>query len=56
MVCLLATCFRLYGYLWVVQMVLAHAWLSRYHYGPLEWLWRSATYLSTDVAWKRSSA
>lgn len=42
--------------LWVVQMLLAHAWLSRYQYGPLEWLWRSATYLSTDVAWKRSSA
>jgi uncharacterized protein len=39
--------------LWVVQMILAHAWLSRYQYGPLEWLWRSATYLSTDVAWKR---
>ena len=42
--------------LWVVQMVLAHAWFSRYRYGPLEWLWRSATYLSTDVEWKRPSA
>ena len=39
--------------LWVVQMILSRAWLSRYQYGPLEWLWRSATYLSTDVAWKR---
>ena len=41
--------------LWVVQMILAGAWLSRYQFGPLEWLWRAATYLSTDVAWKRSS-
>lgn len=41
--------------LWVVQMVLASAWISRYQYGPLEWLWRSATYLSTDIAWKRPS-
>jgi uncharacterized protein len=40
--------------LWIVQMVLANAWLSKYHYGPLEWLWRSATYLSTDIPWKRS--
>jgi len=40
--------------LWGIQMVLAHWWFARYYYGPLEWLWRSATYLSTDVAWKRS--
>lgn len=39
--------------LWGIQMILAHWWFTRYHYGPLEWLWRSATYLSTDIAWKR---
>ena len=22
----------------------AHAWLRRFRYGPLEWLWRGATY------------
>jgi uncharacterized protein len=26
------------------QMVLSHAWLARYRFGPVEWLWRSATY------------
>lgn len=28
-----------------LQMVLSHWWLKVFHYGPLEWLWRSATYL-----------
>lgn len=41
--------------LWIVQMALAAWWLRRYHYGPLEWLWRSATWLSTGVPWKRCS-
>jgi uncharacterized protein len=31
------------------QMLLSRWWLERYRYGPLEWLWRSATYLS----WQR---
>jgi uncharacterized protein len=39
--------------LWGVQMVFAGWWLRRYHYGPLEWLWRSATWLSSGVPWKR---
>jgi len=42
--------------LWTVQMVLAGWWLRRYHYGPLEWLWRSATWLSSEVPWKRQAA
>ena len=28
----------------VGQMLLSAWWLQRYHYGPLEWLWRCATY------------
>jgi uncharacterized protein len=32
-----------------LQVVFAHCWLKRFHYGPLEWLWRAATYLTTDV-------
>ena len=39
--------------LWGVQMVFAAWWLRRYHYGPLEWLWRSATWLSSGVPFKR---
>lgn len=28
-----------------LQVLLSHWWLARFRYGPLEWLWRSATYL-----------
>lgn len=28
----------------VVQVILSTAWLKYFNYGPLEWLWRSATY------------
>ncbi len=31
--------------LFAAQAAAAHAWLRRFRYGPLEWLWRSATYL-----------
>ena len=27
-----------------VQVVISHWWLSRFRYGPMEWLWRAATY------------
>ncbi len=30
--------------IWIVQLWLSPWWLSRYRYGPLEWLWRSLTY------------
>jgi uncharacterized protein len=33
----------------IVQGVLAHLWMRRFHYGPLEWLWRAATRTSFDV-------
>jgi uncharacterized protein len=39
--------------LWCVQMLIAHAWMKRYYYGPFEWLWRAGTYLSIDVPWRR---
>lgn len=32
-----------------VQVLFAHWWLKRFHYGPLEWVWRAATYLTTNV-------
>lgn len=28
----------------VFQILFAHAWLARFRFGPLEWLWRSLTY------------
>lgn len=27
-----------------LQIVVSKMWLQRFRYGPLEWLWRSATY------------
>ena len=29
---------------WVVQLAWSQAWLSRFRYGPFEWVWRCATY------------
>ena len=28
----------------LVQMLFSYYWLKAFHYGPLEWLWRSLTY------------
>lgn len=36
-----------------ILMVIAHWWVKRFYYGPVEWLWRSATYLTTAVPFKR---
>jgi uncharacterized protein len=30
--------------IWAVQLAISPAWLSRYRFGPAEWLWRSLTY------------
>ncbi|WIX83626.1 DUF418 domain-containing protein [Amycolatopsis carbonis] len=32
--------------IWLIQLVFSHVWLSRFAYGPFEWLWRAGTYLS----------
>ncbi|MEM8847206.1 MAG: DUF418 domain-containing protein, partial [Bacteroidota bacterium] len=29
----------------ILQMVISSWWLKKFRYGPLEWLWRSATFL-----------
>ena len=31
----------------VLQVALSRWWLSRFRYGPLEWLWRGFTYRTT---------
>lgn len=28
-----------------LQVLVSHLWLSRFRFGPMEWVWRSATYL-----------
>ena len=30
--------------IWIFQMIFSVFWLSRYRFGPAEWLWRSLTY------------
>lgn len=37
-----------------LQLAFSNWWLSRYHYGPLEWLWRSATFLKKDIPLRRN--
>ena len=32
------------GGVWMLQLAWSPAWLRRFSYGPLEWLWRSLTY------------
>lgn len=34
-------------------IVTAHWWVKRFYYGPVEWVWRSATYMTTKVPFKR---
>ena len=29
---------------WVIMLAWSPAWLARYKFGPLEWLWRCLTY------------
>lgn len=37
----------------VAQCAFAHLWFRRFHYGPLEWLWRSLTALSFATPLRR---
>jgi uncharacterized protein len=37
-----------------LQVIFAHWWMKRFHYGPLEWVWRAATYLTTDVPFRKN--
>ncbi|MEL6859625.1 MAG: DUF418 domain-containing protein [Pseudomonadota bacterium] len=36
--------YLLVGAVYVGQIVFSHLWLSRFQYGPLEWIWRVLTY------------
>jgi uncharacterized protein len=37
----------------VVQIIVAHLWLARFQYGPIEWAWRALTYLRRDIPFRR---
>lgn len=38
------------------QIVFSYWWLTRFHYGPIEWLWRSATFLKPQKMIKADAA
>jgi uncharacterized protein len=42
--------------LWCLQVAFAHYWIRNFHYGPMEWLWRSATWLRTDIPFRKRTA
>lgn len=37
---------------WLIILILARFWFAHFRMGPLEWCWRAATYLRTDVPFK----
>ncbi len=37
----------------VLQCAVSRRWLENFHYGPLEWLWRSLTFLSFRTPFRR---
>jgi uncharacterized protein len=41
--------------LWCLQVWFAHYWIRNFHYGPMEWLWRSATWLRSDIPLRKRS-
>lgn len=38
---------------YALLIVIAHWWVKRFYYGPVEWLWRSATYMTTHIPFKK---
>jgi uncharacterized protein len=40
----LATCELMAVCLYGVQVAVSQLWLTRFSYGPLEWIWRQLTY------------
>ncbi len=39
--------------IWAFQIVFSTLWLSRFRFGPMEWLWRSLTYLRPQAMARR---
>lgn len=37
----------------ITQMQYSRWWMQRFHYGPVEWVWRSLTWFSKDIPFKR---
>jgi uncharacterized protein len=41
---------------WIVLLICSRLWMSRFAYGPAEWAWRAATYLTRPPLRRRSAA
>ncbi|MCW3845893.1 DUF418 domain-containing protein [Sphingomonas sp. LB-2] len=39
-----------------IQMGLAAWWLAHFQYGPIEWVWRALTYMTTEIPFRRKAA
>jgi len=48
-----ARAFFLGIFFWVIQLFITYHWNKNFYYGPLEWLWRAATYRSLDIPFKK---
>ncbi len=40
---------------WILQLLISPLWLARFHYGPLEWAWRTLSYGSRPPFRRRAS-
>ena len=40
---------------WAVMLLWSKPWLERFHYGPLEWLWRSLSRMSLQPMRRREA-
>jgi hypothetical protein len=41
---------------YILQILLARAWMTRFSLGPVEWFWRSLTYFKLQPNMHRASA
>jgi uncharacterized protein len=44
------------GAIWLFQLIVSPIWLKHYRFGPLEWVWRSLTYLERPPLRRRDRA
>lgn len=42
--------------IWILQIAFSHIWLRFFHYGPLEWLWRSLTFWKLQPTLKKQAS
>jgi uncharacterized protein len=40
---------------WIIELIVSPLWLSRFRFGPLEWLWRTLSYGSRQPMRKQLS-